>query len=171
MNWVTEILQKDVDEEDRIIDVGCGIFMITDGISCKSILGIDIWTPYLDLKKDQFQTIKFDIANPNNFKIFIDNSYDVITCLDVIEHLEKDKGLALIKELKRIARKKVVIFTPEGFVEQSDGLAGSWGENNPIYQKHRSGWTTEELKSLGFETSLFNDVDHNQVYAVFKKDK
>lgn len=169
MNWVTEILQKDINESDTVIDVGCGIFMTTDEIRCKSIIGIDAWIPYLEKKKHDFQTINFDISNIDNFKIFIDKSYDVITCMDVIEHLEKSSGFLVIKELQRIARKKVIIFTPEGFVKQDDGQAGSWGENNPLFQKHRSGWSIEDFERLKFKVNIYPDCDHNQMYAVYEK--
>lgn len=169
MNWVTEIIQKDVGENDTLIDVGCGIFMTTDQIKCKSIIGIDAWIPYLEKKKNEFQTINFDISIIKNFKIFIDDSYDVITCMDVIEHLEKDCGLLVIKEFQRIARKKIIIFTPEGFVKQDDGQAGSWGENNPVYQKHRSGWSVKDFENLKFKVSIYPDLDHNQIYAVYEK--
>lgn len=169
MNWVTKILQNDVNDTDAVIDVGCGIFMTTDGLKCKSLIGIDAWSPYLNLKKDEFQTINFDISKINNFKIFLDNSYDIITCIDVIEHLEKENALLVINEFKRIARKKVIIFTPDGFVEQNDGPPGSWGENNPIFQKHRSGWSKLEFEDLDFKVTIYPDAEHNQIYAVYEK--
>ena len=169
MNWVTEILQKDIDHNDSVIDVGCGIFMTTDGLKCKSLLGVDAWSPYLNLKKNEFQTINFDISIINNFKIFLDDSYDIITCIDVIEHLEKESAFLVIKEFQRIARKKVIIFTPHGFVEQNDGLPGSWGENNPIFQKHRSGWSTLNFDNLKFKTTVYPDTEHDQIYAVYEK--
>lgn len=169
MNWVTKILQNDINDADTVIDIGCGIFMTTDGLKCKSLLGIDAWPSYLSLKKDEFQTINLDISKIDNFKIFINDSYDVITCIDVIEHLEKEDALLVISELKRIARKKVIIFTPNGFVEQHDGLPGSWGENNPIFQKHRSGWDISDFQELNFKTTIYPDAEHDQIYAVYEK--
>ena len=41
-----------------------------------------------------------------------------MTALDVIEHLPKEGGLALLDELERVCRGQVVVLTPYGFMEQ-----------------------------------------------------
>lgn len=45
---------------------------------------------------------------------FADGAFDVVTCLDVLEHVPKEDRLALIEELVRIARKKVIFCAPLG---------------------------------------------------------
>ena len=82
-------------------------------------------------------------------KIFKPGSFDCVLALDLIEHLEKDEGLRLIKQMMRAARRKVIIFTPNGFRPQEayDG--------NEL-QVHRSGWTAGEMEGLGFRTIGIN---------------
>jgi len=72
-----------------------------------------------------------------------DNSFDCALALDVIEHLDKADGKKLLNEMERIAKRKVIIYTPNGFLKQEVF------ENNQA-QKHLSGWSSEEMKSFGF---------------------
>ncbi|MCM8802024.1 MAG: SAM-dependent methyltransferase, partial [Candidatus Omnitrophica bacterium] len=53
-------------------------------------------------------------------------------------------GLELIEKMEKIAKKKVIIFTPNGFLPQKEY------ENNP-WEVHRSGWTAEEMKKMGYK--------------------
>jgi hypothetical protein len=68
----------------------------------------------------------------------------VVLLLNVIEHLEKEEGIRLLDKAYYIARRKVILITPNGYLRQI------YIENNPL-QAHRSGWSTEELKRLGFK--------------------
>jgi hypothetical protein len=70
-------------------------------------------------------------------------SFDAVVMLDVIEHLERDEAMALIRTAESIARKKVVISSPNGFIHQH-ALDG-----NPL-QQHLSGWTVNEMRSMGY---------------------
>jgi hypothetical protein len=62
--------------------------------------------------------------------------------LDVLEHLSKEDGYAMLHAMERIASKKVLIFTPNGFLpqESTDG----------DMQAHLSGWDAAEMRALGF---------------------
>jgi len=42
-------------------------------------------------------------------------SFDIVLCLDLIEHLCKKDGLKLLIELDRIAKKQIIVHTPNGF--------------------------------------------------------
>lgn len=65
-----------------------------------------------------------------------------IFMLDVIEHMEKNEGRAVL-ELARAKAHQVVVYTPLGFKEQSyqPGEKDAWGLNGSYWQTHRSGWT------------------------------
>lgn len=62
--------------------------------------------------------------------------------LDVIEHMEKDEGLALIPMLQAAALRQVVIYTPMGFLEQTED---HWGMGGHTWQTHRSGWLPSDF--------------------------
>lgn len=79
----------------------------------------------------------------------LDNSVDVISLIDGIEHMAKEVGADLISEMKRVCRKKILIFTTEGYVRNEPHNA--WGiEGANEYQVHKSGWRIEELKRYDF---------------------
>ena len=82
-----------------------------------------------------------DVMNIGN--AFAEKSFDCVFASDLIEHLNKEDGLKLIAMMERIARKKVIIYTPNGFLPQGEV------DNNPA-QIHRSGWTVNEMKLLGY---------------------
>ena len=67
-----------------------------------------------------------------------------MVALDVIEHLEKTDGLRLLDQMETIARKKVIIFTPNGFLEQKPFDGNEW-------QRHVSGWEIDEMRQMGFD--------------------
>ena len=74
---------------------------------------------------------------------FKSKSIDVCGCFDLIEHLEKYEGENLIQEMERIARKQVIIFTPNGFLGQK-------AYNNNVFQVHKSGYTWLDFEKKGY---------------------
>jgi len=78
---------------------------------------------------------------------FKENSFDPLICLNVVEHLQKERGITALEELSRVAH-AVIVTTSVGFVEaDADPL-------NP-FQKHMSGWYSEDLKYLGYKVRGF----------------
>ncbi len=65
-----------------------------------------------------------------------------IVASEVLEHVTKEQGRELIRELFRCARMKVILITPNGFMPQE--VRGVPTET------HRSGWSARELRSAGF---------------------
>ena len=53
--------------------------------------------------------------------------------------------------MEKIARKKIIIFTPNGFLRQEEH------DNNP-WQVHKSGWNINEMKSLGYNVIGINGL-------------
>ena len=78
---------------------------------------------------------------------FSPKSFDYVLCSDVIEHLLKEDGRRLIKSMQLIARKKLIVYTPNGYFPQNEK------EGNE-YQIHRSGWTVPDMKEMGFDHML-----------------
>jgi hypothetical protein len=74
---------------------------------------------------------------------FDEDEFDCAVALDVIEHLTKSAGMKLIADLERVARQRIVLFTPNGFLPQEPY------DGNP-HQAHLSGWSVEEMRELGF---------------------
>jgi 2-polyprenyl-3-methyl-5-hydroxy-6-metoxy-1,4-benzoquinol methylase len=71
------------------------------------------------------------------------DSFDAVAAVDLLEHLDREDGAALLDQLEGLARHRVVLFTPNGFVRQSAR------EGNP-FQVHLSGWTAAQLRARGY---------------------
>lgn len=78
-------------------------------------------------------------------------SFDAEVAFDFIEHLEKKEGHEFLKKCEKIARKVVINFTPNGFLEQPASV------DNP-FQEHKSGWTYEEMNELNYKVFGVNRV-------------
>jgi len=143
-----EWLQKYVDPGDEVIDFGCGLMPHTRYLKCKRLIAIDGWEPSVDRLGDELSDREniflcfFEITE-SSLSAINSKSTDVCMAIDVVEHFEKEKSLSLIKHMERIAKKRVVIFTPRGFRVQ-DHLAPN------DYQKHLCGFDPEEFVDLGY---------------------
>lgn len=73
---------------------------------------------------------------------------DVVTMLDVIEHLETHVGWDRLEEARRHARMGVVIATPYGYVPQHSQIPEDVARPNP-HQEHVSGWWPADLMLAG----------------------
>lgn len=129
-----------------VLDVGCGYDSAIGHIrrSFQSE-GIEIYPKTLNLSKKRklHDTYKQgDIRKLNQF--YKKKSFDAAVSIDVIEHLQKNEAVKMIKMMEHIARKRVILLTPNGFYEQEayDG--------NP-FQVHRSGWERKDLEKLGYK--------------------
>lgn len=78
--------------------------------------------------------------------------YDVIICGDMIEHLEKKEAWKLIEEMKKHARKAVVLSLPLGDCPQ-----GPINDNE--YEMHRSSWDVSEFRRRGAFVKRFPSFD------------
>lgn len=71
-------------------------------------------------------------------------TFDAVVANEVIEHMEKWQGWALLKRMEQLASKVVIITTPNGFQPQAAEYGNPW-------QRHRSGWFTHDFRGLGYE--------------------
>jgi hypothetical protein len=81
------------------------------------------------------------------------DSFDAVVAFDLIEHLGRDEGLALLAMMERMARSRVVVFTPNGYLPQEPR------DGNPL-QAHRSGWTAEDFRRLGYDVHGVHGLRH-----------
>lgn len=138
-------LKNNLKDCKTILDVGCGSNSPLQEIPKHfSSVGVDIFGPSIEESKrkkihDTYK--KINILKIDT--IFKEKSFDAVICLDVIEHFTKKEALQLIKKMEKIAKKKVILLTPNGFYHQD------MHEHNP-YQVHKSGWFTKDLQKLQY---------------------
>jgi hypothetical protein len=111
---------------------------------CKRHVGVDSFQPYLD--RIGPPTVCGNL--PSAVAEFRPRSFDVVLLLDVIEHLDKSDAGDVLWMAEQIARREVIVFTPDGFVPQ-EGY-GAWGMGDNPDQAHKCGFTFEELTDAGY---------------------
>lgn len=142
------ILQREIGNSKRVLDVGCGNNSPIGHLKKNWYSeGIDIYPKCIRLSKKNNFHDSYRLGDVRKLnKYYKKKSFDTVVSIDVIEHLTKSESLKMISEMEKIARKKVILMTPRGYIDQ-----GAY-DGNP-YQVHHSGWTTKELQDLGYKVN------------------
>jgi len=107
-------------KEEHVLDLGCalGTFCFALAPLCKRITGVDYSKKAIDLcnkflETSQCSNIKFVCADATNTGL-ISESYDVIICADLLEHLYPEVSEKVLDECRRLLKKrgKLAIWTP-----------------------------------------------------------
>lgn len=141
---------KGLIECDVVLDIGCGVRPMS-WYTPKHHVCVEPHQKYLDrvAAVGRYQTVK---ATALQALINVrPGTVDAIYMLDVIEHMDKQTGQQVIQLALMAQPKQVVVFTPNGFLEQ-DG-PDPWGLDGEYWQKHRSGWVPEDFE--GWTTHSF----------------
>jgi len=105
--YYKEVISLIPSDVKSILDIGCGegtfLNMLEDKIST---VGLDVSRTALRYVKKQ--KVQGDIANLP----FKSRSFDLVTCLEVLEHLKQDAFINGISEIKRVAKKYIIVSVP-----------------------------------------------------------
>ena len=128
-------------EKGSVLDIGCGKgwawrYFLHDKSNITFSIGLDLWYEAINFCKNRHLYTDVVLADAR-FLPFKEKSFDNVLLLQLIEHLEKEESLKLLKQAERIARRKVIVGVPVGRF-----LEGGW---------HLSYWFPGELKKLGFK--------------------
>lgn len=142
----TRFTQQNLKGQGNILDIGCGQGIPISRVNKRKKIfsvGCDIYLPCLT-KCKQRRTHHVLVLCDARMLPFKGKKFDVVLCMQALEHLNKEEGQNLLRAMERIARKKVVITTPTGFTEQM-------AQNGNPYQIHKTGWFPDELKGEGYK--------------------
>lgn len=96
-----------------VIDVGCGegeiISVWKKHCPECSIIGVDIDENILQTARERNKNVRFEVQNICRLDI-PDNSFDLVLCLEVLEHLENPRQA--LSELVRISKKYILCSVP-----------------------------------------------------------
>ncbi len=142
-----DVLKKELNGNIKtVLDVGCGRGPFKVFRDYEST-GVDIFP----------KSIKAAKANGNYKRLiccdvrkmdFPAKSFDAVTCIEVIEHLNKTDALALLANMERIARKRIIIMTPWGYDKLPKGKENA-------YLEHLCGFDPSEFEKRGYRTKPF----------------
>jgi 2-polyprenyl-3-methyl-5-hydroxy-6-metoxy-1,4-benzoquinol methylase len=138
-------LQRELHGCASVLDVGCGANSPLRKVKGKfRSEGVDLYRPSLKKSRQAKIHDRYRLSDVRKIdKLYKAKSFDAVIALDLVEHLKKGEGLALLKKMEKIARKKVIVMTPNGFTKQ-DPLEG-----NP-HQVHQSGWRVKDFEKQGY---------------------
>lgn len=145
-------LEDAVAGAESLLDVGCGNSSALRYFRKKPArtVGLDGYQPSLDQSRQQNIHDEYVCGDILDIDTLFDNDeFDCVMSIDVIEHLPKEQGFEFLEKLEKVARRRVIVFTPNGFLPQNEH------SGNPL-QKHLSGWTVEEMQQCGYEVIGIN---------------
>lgn len=130
-------------DNTSVLDIGCGLgdwgyLLRTRKNGAFHVDGLDRNKDYLDKIPDGIynttwiQDLQVNQVLPN---------YDYVLCIQIIEHLDKEAGLSLLRQIDDNCKAKAIVSTPYGFMRDPH---------------HLSGWTEKDLEPFGYETFRFS---------------
>ena len=140
-----EWLRRDLADCDSILELGCGsnspILQIGYG---QKTTALDIFPAYVRMHNAANHYAHCWIGNLL-WENFGTKRYDAVVICDVLEHLDRPsvETTRLFERIELAARKKVILFTPNGWTENS------WVDGNE-YQLHRSVWGPDDYQKRGY---------------------
>lgn len=147
-----KLLRDFVGEAKTILDLGCEdgrlLTLLSDGKDWK-VTGVDIFQKNVNRtakRKIYVKAIKGDIVEISKKLIREKKKFDVVFCSQVIEHIDRKKGEEFLGLIDKLAKKKIIIGTPRGFMEQPHAFLG----DNP-HQVHKSGWSEDDFRRRGYK--------------------
>lgn len=125
------------------LDLGCGGGSPSRHLGIPFLAGLDGHAASLQEARANRTHQEYYLRDVRNLEgLFSAGQFEACIALDLIEHLTKDEGLRLLRDMERIASKRVILFTPNGFLPQQGGVDD--------LQQHLSGWEPGEMKALGY---------------------
>jgi SAM-dependent methyltransferase len=140
---------------EAVLDVGCNVGALLSDVArhCKAaeLVGLDINRDALETARRRHPGISFVHGDAWNLP-FERETFDTVTCLEVIEHVEGDRRADAFREMRRVTRPggRLIVSTPHaGWFSWLDannvrfrvpalyrGLIGA-GVKDPSYKKER----------------------------------
>lgn len=131
---------------NTILDLGCGtgtpmLFLNRDNRFHTT--GVDGWEPSIEVCRRERSHDTLQCQDLRNLH-FASRSFDLVLCLQTLEHLDRFDGQKLLQDMRCVARKQVIVTTDVGDFTQGVSADGN------SYQVHRHIWKVAELEGFGF---------------------
>lgn len=147
-DWIISQLAETEPEENKVLDIGCG-----GGFLCNRLGDMGFQVTGVDLSRDAIEVakkhdvsgkVKYSIADATQLPFFR-ASFDVVTCLDLLEHVESPD--AVIAEISRVLK-------PGGFL---------------FFHTLNRNWLSYLIAIKGVEWFVRNTPERLHLYRLFIK--
>ena len=156
-DFIIPIIKREVRKDVvTVLDVGCGMLYDNNPasedilLSCFAdkrykVAGFDIFEEAVAFRKKGYPKGEYFVMDARNLNS-LTQRYDLVMAHHVIEHLTKEEGLTLLKNIEKVAIKQIIIGTPIGFVNTDYAVA----LHNNEHDRHHSGWQPLFFENRGY---------------------
>lgn len=141
-NW-REHVKKALTDCDTVLELGCGYNSPLQYCTIPFSVGVELFYPYLQESLRRGIHSQYFQADIRRIE-FKPKSFDAVVAVEILEHLTAQEGAELLSKMEQWAKKKVVVITLNGYLEQDKY------ENNRL-QEHKSDWNVKKLRELEFK--------------------
>lgn len=111
-------LIENVPDGNRALDIGCGTGELANRLLKKyvDVYGTEISSKSLDIAKQKYHNINFDLVSDMMTLPYPDNYFDLVVSNQVIEHIYPDECFSFFSEINRVLKRdgKAIVSTPNG---------------------------------------------------------
>ena len=143
------LIKNIVNSVDSVLDVGCGVgdYLEKFTNSSQRVIAVEPYLPYLDEAKKRAPWAEFKNMDALTYFGQTEEKFECILLIDVVEHLEKNQAVQMVREAIKHSKKMVFCQTPFGECEQHHD---QWNMGGDYWQTHKSTWDDSNLDELGF---------------------
>ncbi|PTD94179.1 hypothetical protein C9439_03790 [archaeon SCG-AAA382B04] len=149
---------KHIDSDDSVLDLGCGDGFLTDKIAdiCKRVVGVDKSESGIRYAENLVckENCSFMLGSAADLPLK-DDTFDVVTLFEVIEHINENSIGKFVSEVKRVLRDKgkVIITTPN-----PDNLLNRILGREKVVGNHKREYQPSEVKSIFGDLKMIDIV-------------
>jgi len=115
-DYTKKILGEFIDENSRVLEVGCGTgyYGMHFADKCKEYAGIDLFPHHIEIFKRKIEdgglnNLSCNVGDATNLQGIEDDSFDVVMCLGPMYHLPPNMRESAFAECKRVCKPDGVI--------------------------------------------------------------
>lgn len=169
-----------IDQNDTVLDVGCGNGFLTFDIAkkAKKVVGIDLNEENIRFAKEKFPAFNIKYLIGNITKDIPNEKYDVIVLSNVLEHIEnriefldRIRRLAPVRNASDAGRPKILIRVPminrDWITLYKKELGLEWRLDKNHYIEYTLETFKDELKRADLKIQNYS-VQFGEIWAIIK---
>ncbi len=167
-NAINKLIENKIDDKTNItiLDVGCGRGWLSSLLTqYGNVTGVEPVKNVVKYAKKLYPNINFIVGSTPNLLPKFKNSFDLIVCSEVLEHIPDDKKIVFVSEINQLLKKNghAIFSTPRADI-QTEWLSHA-DAGQPIED-----WISEVNLEKLFHENKFETISLERVSIAPKKD-